>query len=393
MKFRSQNPPTLFCMKKVVMGLCAALLFTSALCRTQDKNPAPREIFQRAREAEHRGDYAEAEKLYRRVLTIDPSLFAARVNLGLACYYQHKNNEAVFELQQVLHTHPREFSSLLFSGLAYTELGQYDHARKLLGEALQINDLDPQVFSGLGNLAMAQGDTNAAVPFLERSLAFDPNNVRTMWTLGQAYALLAYRDDRKPNVPADYRALVEKMFHSVEERQPDSALLHVFKGDVMVACKLATKAIEEYRRALEIDPQWPDIHLLIGSLLAAQGRWDEAITELNLHMRDHPEDMRAKVKIGKIYCHTANYRGAVPVLEEVLSRDTNNYDANYQLAQAYVNLGQHALAVPLLERTIKLKPRESEPYYLLYRAYRGLKEPEKAAGALKRFNQLKATGS
>jgi predicted negative regulator of RcsB-dependent stress response len=48
----------------------------------------------------------------------------------------------------------------------------------------------------------------------------------------------------------------------------DSALLHVFKGDVLAARKATDEALAEYKRALAIDPRWPDIHPMIGSCWA-----------------------------------------------------------------------------------------------------------------------------
>jgi hypothetical protein len=40
---------------------------------------------------------------------------------------------------------------------------------------------------------------------------------------------------------------------------------------------LTTDTLAEYRKAAEIDSHWPDIRLLIGSLLGVLGRYHEAI--------------------------------------------------------------------------------------------------------------------
>jgi predicted Zn-dependent protease len=375
----------------VYLWVLAVSLFTTSGAYAQ--NSSLEELFRQAQKASRENDYARAEKLYRQVLAADPSELAARVNLGLACYWQHKSREAVAELQKALHVSPREFSALLFSGLAYIDLGEYDHAQKVLQGAASLNDKDPLLFWALGSLAMIHNDANAAMPPLERCATLDPNNTRCVWLLGQACALLAYRKDQKPKVPADYAARVDETLRWVEERQPDSALLHVFKGDVLAARSLTAEALAEYQKALEKDPRWPDIHLLMGSLLGLLGRWEEAQAELKRQLRSHPDDTRAMVEMGSIHCRAGNYAQAIPILKQAIARDSNNYEANHRLGQSYVTLGKCTLAIPFLERATSISPEKSEPYYLLYRAYRTVKQPEKARSALDEFKRLKALGS
>ena len=374
----------------VYLWVLAVSLFTTSGAYAQ--NSSLEELFRQAQKASRENDYARAERLYRQVLAADPGELAARVNLGLACYWQHKSREAVTELQKALRVNPREYSALLFSGLSYIELGEYDRAHKLLQEATQIKDNDPLLFWALGSLAMIHNDANAAMPPLERCATLDPNNTRCVWLLGQACALLAYRKDQKPKVPADYAARADETLRWVEERQPNSALLHVFKGDVLAARNLTAEALAEYQKALEKDSHWPDIHLLMGSLLGLLGRWEEAQAELKLQLQSHPDDTRAMVEMGSIHCHAGNYAQAIPILKQAIARDSNNFEAYYRLGQSYLNLDNQALAIPLLVRATELKPEKGDPYYLLYRGYRALKEPAKAAKALEQFQQRKATG-
>jgi tetratricopeptide (TPR) repeat protein len=351
------------------------------------------DLFRQAQAASRQDDYGRAEKLYRKILAADPEILPARVNLGLACYWQHKSREAITELQKALRVSPREFSALLFSGLAYIDLTQYDRAQALLEQARLVNDKDGLLFWALGSLAMIHNDATTAVPLLERCVAFNPENVRCMWLLGDAYAILAYNGHPTPAVRDQYTAKAEASLHWMEERQPDSALLHVFKGDVLAARKATADALAEYQRALEIDPHWPDIHLLMGSLLGLQGRLEEAQVELKRQLQSHPDDTRAMIEMGSVYCTQGDYRSAVPYLKEALTRDSNNYDANYRLGQSYLSLGNQVLAIEYLEHAIEIKPEKSNPYYLLHRAYRALKQPEKAAKALQQFKRLKSMGT
>ena len=350
------------------------------------------ELFRNAQESARRGDYAQSERLYRHLLAVDPTILAARVNLGLACYWQRKDHGAIDELKKALQLNPHEYSALLFSGLAYLDLGEYDLAQNQLFAAARVKDTEPLLFWALGSVAMTHGDADNAVYLLERSVALDPNNVQSVWLLGQAYARLAYREGKHPEAPADYAGLVEKTLQWLEARQPDSPPVHVLKGDVFVARKLTLAALAEYRRAQQLDPNWPDIHLLIGSLLGLLGEWDEALAELQLQLRVSPDDTRAFTEVGSVLCRAGRYQEALPALQKALGRDHNNYEAAYRLGQVHVNLAEYASAIAPLQKATQLEPGKSDPYYLLHRAYRALQQPEKADWALQQFTQRKAGG-
>jgi tetratricopeptide (TPR) repeat protein len=377
----------------VLLGF-AVVCAAPARCQVaRQRTQSLEETFRQAQAASSKKDYAQAEKLYRQVLDADPTILAARVNLGLACYWQGKNRAAVTEFQRALQASPREFTALLFSGLAYLDLGEYDQAQKQLLAAERVQDMDPLLFWALGSLAMIHGDSNGAVPLLERSLALKPDNPRAVWLVGQAYARLAYRKEEKPLVPVDYAELTNRALAWMEQQEPDSALLHVFRGDVLEARDLTTEALAEYRQAQKIDPHWPDIHLMMASLLGILGEHDEAQAELEQQLRNFPDDPRALVEMGVVNCRAGKYAAAVPYLERAIARDAANYEAQYRLGQALVSLGRNQLAVAHLERAAQLGPEKSEPYYLLSRAFRALKEPQKAAWALEEFNRRKAASN
>jgi tetratricopeptide (TPR) repeat protein len=377
----------------VVLGFLVAWPVPARCQATRPQRQPLEEIFHQAQAASSRKDYSQAEKLYRQILNADPTILPARVNLGLACYWQGKNRDAIGEFNRALQASPQEFSALLFSGLAYLGLGEYDKAQHRLLAAARVRDMDPLLFWALGSLAMLHGDVNAAVPLLERSLAIDPKNPRAVWLLGQAYARLAYRKEEKPLVPVNYAELTERALAWMEQQQPDTALLHVFRGDVLASRMFTAKALDEYRQAQKIDPHWPDIHLMIGSLLGVMNQYDEAQSELKLQLRSFPDDPRALTELGGVQCRAGKYAAAIPYLEQALQRDAASYEAHYRLGQARVSLGRNASAIPHLEHAAELSPEKSDPYYLLVRAYRAMKNPQKAAWALEEFNRRKAASS
>lgn len=348
-------------------------------------------LFEQAQDAGHRGDYKRSEELYRRILSEEPGILSARVNLGLACYWQDKKKQALEEFSKALQQDSRQYTSLLFSGLIYQELGLYDLAEKSFDSAYAIKSDDPLLLWGLGSLKMVHGDARAAVPYLQRSFELDPKNPRVVWLLGGAYAQLAYRQRGSPDLSTQYQQKANQALEWMAHNYPDSPLLHVLRGDVYAARKVTNVALQEYEIALKMDPDWPDLHLLIGSLEEVRSHWDNAVRELHLQLKQNPGDPRALLELGIVYARTGRNEEAIHALELAIQHDKQNYKAEFRLGQAYLNLRNYSQAVQHLERAIRLDPQESQPYYLLFRAYRALNEPAKSTQALKRFQALKAS--
>jgi predicted Zn-dependent protease len=130
--------------------------------------------------------------------------------------------------------------------------------------------------------------------------------------------------------------------------------------------------------------------LLIGSLSGLIGRWDQAISELQLHLKAYPNDPRGSLEMGVVYIRAGKSAAALPFLERAATSDPGSYDARYRLGEAYVTTGKYAAAIPELRLATRLNGKKAEPFYLLYRAYRGLNEKAQAASALREFEQRRS---
>ncbi len=93
----------------------------------------------------------------------------------------------------------------------------------------------------------------------------------------------------------------------------------------------ADKAIEEYRKVLELDPKFPEAHYNIGVILYYQGRIDDAI-----------EEFLKEVEVNPLFS-----------------------DVHYNLALAYYKKGELDNAIKELSETLRLNPRDDEARRLL----------------------------
>jgi len=86
------------------------------------------------------------------------------------------------------------------------------------------------------------------------------------------------------------------------------------------------KAIEEYKKVLELDPKYPEAHYNIGVILYYQGKIDDAI-----------EEFLQEIDINPLFS-----------------------DVHYNLALAYYRKGELDKALSKLNETLKLNPKDDE---------------------------------
>ncbi len=88
-------PTRLTLWHRVCHGAAAIVLVLFCAGAARGQGASIEELFHQAQAASREKDYERAETLYRQVLAADPEMLAAQVNLGLACYQQHKSREAL----------------------------------------------------------------------------------------------------------------------------------------------------------------------------------------------------------------------------------------------------------------------------------------------------------
>ena len=82
-------------------GVAALLLFASALVGQQAVSN-PEQLFQDAVRAQQRGDGAEALRMYRELIRIDPGATGVRVNLDATLAHMGRFDEAIAQYRTVL---------------------------------------------------------------------------------------------------------------------------------------------------------------------------------------------------------------------------------------------------------------------------------------------------
>ncbi len=158
------------------------------------------------------------------------------------------------------------------------------------------------------------------------------------------------------------------------EQNPDDPTVQMAAGFLYDRLQQPDKAERHFRRAIELDPENPDMHNNYGGFLCAQGRYDQGVAEFRKAMENplyQTPEFAAK-NMGMCYLKAGRIDRAETFLRKALEYNPKFPDALYQMARLSF-LKQNYLATrAYLQRLHEVYPDTPQTLWLCYQAERQL---------------------
>ncbi|MFC2165904.1 protein kinase [Acidobacteriota bacterium] len=106
----------------------------------------------------------------------------------------------------------------------------------------------------------------------------------------------------------------------------------------------------EYKKAIELNPNYGIAHHWYALSLGWIGRYDEAISELKIAVELDPLSIHARVNIGVQYYNARQYDKALDVLKKTLEMDPSHIDTYTFLGHVYVQKSMYKEALTCYEK-------------------------------------------
>ncbi len=113
-------------------------------------------------------------------------------------------------------------------------------------------------------------------------------------------------------------------------------------------------AEKRFKRSLELNHNYGPAHQWYSNLLAAQGRFDEAITEIKRAQEINPLSLMDRSIGGWTYFHSRQYLMAEQELKATLEIDRNFSNSHLMLGFVYERLGRYEESINALNRSMEL---------------------------------------
>ena len=126
------------------------------------------------------------------------------------------------------------------------------------------------------------------------------------------------------------------------------------------------QAEREFKRAIELNPNYATAHQWYGEFLAYMGRFDEAIFESKRARELDPLSLIINTDVAKVYTIAHRWNEAIALYHEALKLDPEFPEAIALLGLTYSAAGRHEESIATLR---KLKNIENHPAYLSFLGY------------------------
>ncbi|MBQ0156326.1 MAG: hypothetical protein KBT22_07115 [Bacteroidales bacterium] len=110
--------------------------------------------------------------------------------------------------------------------------------------------------------------------------------------------------------------------------------------------------------ARAIDPENDRLHLWFGKVLAATGKFKDAVKELRMHGMLYPTDVKAKIELANCYLMSDDYKKAASILETIPSTHSDFHNAQYSLAVCYNQSDRNKEALSCVNEAIRRVERD-----------------------------------
>lgn len=191
-----------------------------------------------------------------------------------------------------------------------------------------------------------------AIDYFQRALAVDSQYARAHAGLATVYLLQGLSGELTPRQAGERtRAAALKAL----ELDDELAEAHASLGAYYEAYAWNAVAAErEWRRAIDLDPNNPTVRHFYGNLLAAMGRFDEAIAQKRIAVELDPLSPVFSEVLGNTLRRAGRPHEAQKALRTAIELDSTYWRAHMQLGAVYEMMASFEQAVKAHERAVQL---------------------------------------
>ena len=262
------------------------------------------------------------------------------------------------------------------SALALHQAGRLPQAEAIYRQILQVAPNHPDALHFLGAIAHHDGNNQAAVEFIRRAISVNPSP-SMHYNLGNALQAQGKLDEA---VEHYRKALALK---------PDYAEAHTNLGNALQAQGHLAAAAESYRRALALKPDLAVTHYNLGNVLQAQGKLGEAVGSYRKALALKPDYAEAHYNQGNALQAQGKIDEAVASYRKALAFRPDYAEAHNNLGNVLRKKGLLDEAIGHYRKALALKPDYADAHVSLAVVYIDSGQFEAARAELSKALELK----
>ncbi len=208
-------------------------------------------------------------------------------------------------------------------------------AEEIFQKVIDQNRHFADVYNLMGLISHNDGRYGEAIEHFEKALKINPHYTEAMLNLAILYNDLHDYDKAKKLVvrsKKDAKSTSTAMDPFIRSKLANK---HAEVGDWYRGVGAFKQAVEEYHKALELEPKYVDIRTKAAICMREQGLKQKAVDELKLALKDNPDSPEALMQLGITYYSLGKKADARKLWKQASKKSPSN-----ETVKMYLNLTQ-----------------------------------------------------
>jgi TolB-like protein/Tfp pilus assembly protein PilF len=205
-------------------------------------------------------------------------------------------------------------------------------------------------------------DFKKSIQYFEQAIEFDPGYALAYTGMADAYIVLSdwgYFDPKEGYLKAkDYVLKAMEINQDLAEAHASLAFLRY------VYDRNWTEAEKEFKRAIEMCRDDPEIHEEYAAFLSKLGQFDEAFDQINIALELDPASIISNLLKGWIYYLTKQYDEAIYWFQKALELEHSLSEVYFYISLCYLQKGLYEEEIEIYQRGMSIDPESS--YYIAH---------------------------
>jgi enediyne biosynthesis protein E4 len=326
---------------------------TRLLLVSEQETSDTAEMWEQARAALQRGDFAQARKILLRAVKASPRDASLWFHLGVSCSELKDDDQAIKAFEQARALAPRMPDIYMNLGLSYWHKGDLGKAKEAYRAGLLLNPTDSTGLENYSFLLMKTGQYKEAIAPL---LVMKKDSKLTLPArVGLAECYL------KTNLPEKAEAETDELMQSGLASPADQtklAAILVQDGAPQAAAKLL-------KNSLALDSNQANAYAALGAIRLGEKQYAEAATSFQQAIRLAPDSSEYALAFVRTLVSWDRPHELLIFLKSVEPRFGTLPDFQYATAWAYYGVTQFKDAVMVLQKLLGSNPRRQDQIYFL----------------------------
>ncbi len=191
-------------------------------------------------------------------------------------------------------------------------------------------------------------DLEKAISYFDRAISLDPRYAKAYSALADAYAIMSFFTKRPFNETLPRAEVASKKALDIDT---DLAEPHATLAFALFSYYFDWAGAEnEFKRALERNPNYATAHHWYSMYLLSVGRRDDSIQEMKRALELDPTSIQIYVDVAAVLVAAHQPNNAIKYLQAALKMDRDFIEAHWVLGRAYLQEGKSEQSIPDTKR-------------------------------------------